>query len=215
MNERIESWNERYSRREGVHEFAPSPPLPWAVEGLQPGLALDIASGAGRHSIFLAERGWRVVAVEGARAGIELMMEEARRRSVASLIEAREVDLEADPPLFAIEPDRYDLVCDFYYLDRSRFPQIRDGVRPGGLFVAAIHLEDASAERPMNPSFLLAPGEFRSIVEGWGWEVLHAHEGHSRDGGHHRGTAEIVARKPGVRGQRSGKRRCSAGILQA
>lgn len=196
MNERIQNWNERYSRREGVHEFAPSPPLPNAVEGVPPGLALDLASGAGHHGIFLAERGWRVVAAEGARAGIELMMDEARRRSVDGLIEVREVDLEADPPRFAIEPGRYDLVCDFYFLNRDLFPQIRDGVRPGGLFVAAIHLEDASADRPMNPAVLLAPGELRSTVEGWGWEVLHAYEGHSRDGGHQRASAEVVARRP-------------------
>jgi tellurite methyltransferase len=195
MGDRIQSWNEKYSRGEGLHEFAPSPPLPWAIEGVPPGLALDIASGAGRHAVFLAERGWRVVAVEGARAGIDRMLEEARRRSLERLIDAREADLETGARVFAIEPNRYDLICDFYYLNHGLFDAIRAGVRPGGLFVAAIHLEDPAAERSMNSSFLLAPGELRSIVEGWEWEILHAHEGASRDRGHQRASAEIVARK--------------------
>ena len=196
MNERIEKWNERYSQGEGIHEFAPSPPLPEAVERLSPGLALDIASGAGRHAIFLAERGWRVLAVEGARSGVDRMLEEARRRSVGGLIEARVVDLESSPRAFAIEPDQYELICDFYYLNRDLFDEIRAGVRPGGLFVAAIHLDDPGAANPMNPAFLLAPGELRSMVTGWGWEILHSREGGSRDKGHERPTAKIVARKP-------------------
>ena len=50
----------------------------------------------------------------------------------------------------------------------------------------------------MNPSFLLAPGELRGIVEGWGWELLAAHEGGSRESGHTRASSEVIARRPSV-----------------
>ncbi len=194
---RIERWNERYERGEGVHAFVPSAPLPAAVELLSQGLALDVASGAGRHTIYLAERGWRVVAVEGARSGIEIMMGEARRRGIASAIDARKADIESRPRGFQIEPDRYDLICDIHFLDRSLFDEMRDGVRPGGLFVARIHLHDSGGTDRHNPAFLFERGELGSIAESWGWEIVHNHEG---GGDGERPSAELIARRPSVMG---------------
>jgi tellurite methyltransferase len=196
MNERIARWEERYARGEGLHEYRASPPLPLALDLAPPGLALDLAAGAGRHAVVLAEAGWRVVAVEGTRTGVDLMRREALRRGVSDRIDARVADLEGSPRGFEIAPDAYDLVCDFYFLDRSLFDEIRRGVRPGGLFVAAIHVEDPAVVDARSPSFLLAPGELAALVASWGWEILHAREGGSRDAGHHRATAEIVARRP-------------------
>jgi SAM-dependent methyltransferase len=196
-NERIVVWDDRYGRGEGFHDFRPSSPLPLAVGLASPGLALDLASGAGRHALYLAEHGWRVVAVEGSRVGIDVMVAEARRRGVAGAIDARAADLESHPRGFVLETDRYDLICDFYFLDRSLFDEIRDGVKPGGLFVASIHIEDQAARDRRNTRFLLAPGELRALVDGWGWEILHSVEGATLEAGHHHASAEIVARRPG------------------
>jgi tellurite methyltransferase len=189
-----DKWDARYARGEGLHEYAPSAPLPIAIEGVEPGLALDLATGAGRHAIYLAERGWRVVAVDVSPVGVGLMTEEARRRGVAGLVEGRVADLESIPRGFRIEPESYDLICDFYFLDRTLFDEIRGGVRRGGRFAAAIHVDDGATD--MNPAFLLAPGELRRLVEGWGWEILVWSEGASEESGHHHGTAQIVARRP-------------------
>src|SRR4051812_3943542 len=120
------------------------------------------------------------------------MLDEARRRGVEARIEARTADLESDS--FTLQPDSFDLVCDFYFLHRPLFAQIRGVVRPGGLFVAAIHVDDASAAAPPH-AFLLAPGELRALVESWGWEIVHAREGTSTETGHRHATAEIVARR--------------------
>lgn len=191
MNERLVRWNERYRRGEETFGFAPSSPLPAAVAGRAPGLALDLACGAGRHAIYLAERGWQVVAVDGAEAGVELMRREAARRGVADRITAHVADLMARPRGFSLAADGYDLVCDFYFLDRTLFDDIRAAVRPGGLFVAAIHLADPGDP----PDRLLAPGELARIVAPWGWQVDLA-EGASREHGHGRGTVHLVARRP-------------------
>src|SRR5918911_675704 len=73
MSERrkVADWNERYSR--GEHTIKePMPLLIRVADTLKPGRALDLACGTGRHAIFLAERGWQVVAVDASHVGIEI-----------------------------------------------------------------------------------------------------------------------------------------------
>ncbi len=182
-------WDERYRRGEHI----PVEPLPLLVrvaDMLAPGKALDLACGTGRHAIFLAERGWQVKAVDASRVGIELMLARARERGVS--VDACIADLESGE--FIIEPEAYDLICLCYYLQRSLFPQIRAGTRIGGVVVAAIHLIDDSPEaKPMNPEFLLRPGELRAEFQGW--EILHDYEGRTTESGHRRASAEILARR--------------------
>src|SRR3954465_13783011 len=75
MNERLQKWDVKFSRGEELHGLAPSEPLPRAIAGVSPGLALDLACGAERHALFLAEHGWRVRALDGSRVGLEKMMD--------------------------------------------------------------------------------------------------------------------------------------------
>jgi len=196
-------WNERY--RSGEHpNREPAPLLIKAIKELNPGRALDLACGVGRHAIYLAEHGWQVTAVDSARVGIEILRQRARERSArmepggaqASClrqIDARIADLERHE--FQIEPDTYGLICDFYYLQRDLFPSIRAGVKPGGAFVGAIHLNDGNTDaRPHNPAFLLEPGELKTLFSDW--EITYYHEGPADEGGHHHDTAYLIARKP-------------------
>ena len=182
-------WNERYRGREHIIK-EPMPLLARVVDKLKPGRALDVACGTGRHAIFLAERGWQVTAVDGSHVGIELAKATARSRRVE--VDWRVSDLERGQ--FEIEAEAYDLVAIFYYLPRNLFAQIRAGVCAGGLVVAAIHMVDEAPDlKPMNPEFLLQPGELRAEFRGW--EILHDYEGTPTETGHKRRSAEIVARK--------------------
>jgi len=210
VNERLKRWDEKFARGEELHDLAPSPPLPAAIEGVAPGLALDLASGAGRHALFLAERGWRVDAIDGSRVGVERMVREAARRNVAGRIDARILELESVG--LSLEPDAYDLVCDFYFLHRPLFEQVRQAVRPGGLFVAAIHVADAPG-RAAPHAFLLAPGELKALVASWGWDIMHDREGPSSEFDHHHATAEIVARRPGDPGTQHAKKKMVGAAL--
>ena len=177
------NWDERYTSSGGELQ-EPAPLLVEAVEHVSPGRALDLACGLGRHAIFLARLGWQVTAVDSSTVAIEQV------RGHGLVIDARLADLEKGE--FSIDPNAYDLICDFLYLQRSLFPQIRAGVRPGGLFVAAIHMADPDPQvKPMNPAYLLDPGELQR--EFAGWEILHYAE---KQDAHRRRVAELVARRP-------------------
>lgn len=155
-----------------------------------PGRALDLACGAGRHAIYLAEHGWQVTAIDASNVAIEILQQHATKRGLK--IDARVADLERGE--FVIKPEAYDLICVCCYLQRDLFSAIRAGVKIGGTVVAAIAMvDDAPNIKPMNPAFLLQPDELRAEFSGW--ELLHDFEGKYEGKEDKRAIAEIIARR--------------------
>jgi SAM-dependent methyltransferase len=191
-NPEIIRWNERFLQRDARDVGIPSALLMSAINPLAPGIALDLACGTGRHALALAQRGWRCVAVDGSEVGVQRMLGEASLLGCRERIEDHVADLETDPPGFAIEQDRYDLIADFLFLHRPLFGAIRRGLRPGGWFVAALHV--ASAHTPPRHRFALAPGELEILVTSWGFRVLHSCERPATSADPVR-LAEIVAQR--------------------
>ena len=152
----------------------PSPLLVEIAGLLPPGRALDLACGTGRHTLHLARIGWQVTAVDVEPDNIR-QLRAAAEPNLA--IDARVADLEKHE--FTIEPNAYDLICDFYYLQRDLFPQIREGVRPGGAVAASILLTGR---------FALESGELRTLFAGW--KILYYSESPTP-----RPTARIIARR--------------------
>lgn len=161
----LDDWNARYRNREALDD-APARLLVDAASSLEPGRALDLACGAGRNAVWLAERGWEVVALDGAEEAIRL---------VPKGIDARVVDLETGAPL-PFEDESFDLVAILFYLHRPLFAEAKRVLRRGGLIVAAARTSGR---------FGVAPGELRTFFEE-DCEVLLDREGD---------VAEIVARR--------------------
>lgn len=59
-----EYWEDFYRERDHVWSGKPNPLLVREVAALPPGTALDLGCGEGGDAIWLAERGWRVTAVD-------------------------------------------------------------------------------------------------------------------------------------------------------
>lgn len=181
-------WNERYSAG-AVVEGQPLPGLLAACRDIPPGVALDVACGTGRHAKALAALGWRVVALDASAVAIEALRRVALEQGLA--IDARVEDLE--DPAFQLQADSYDLICDCFYLQRSLFGQIRRAVKPGGIFFAALPMVDAAPGiAPMNPDFLVNPGELAR--EFGDWEIVQYCETRSRPDA--RMVAQLTARRP-------------------
>ena len=134
-----ERWNRRWAGEERVHaSTAPSRFVVAEVADLPPGAALDLACGAGRNAVWLAEQGWRVTAVDF--SGVALRMArtlEAERRVAVEWVEA---DVLAWTP-----PSRaYDLVCVLYLQlpageRRTALARAAAAVRPGGTLLVLGH----------------------------------------------------------------------------
>ena len=181
-------WNEKWRER-AAEALIPDPWLERVLPLLPPGRVLDLACGRGRNALHLAALGWRVTAVDASDEGLALLDQEARRRGLA--MELRQQDLETQPQLPVAQ---FELVLDFFYLQRSLFAPLKAALVPGG--VAVVRTFSAAggfAGGPRRQEFILQPGEL--LERFGGWEILLHEEGReaARQGG---GLAGIVARRP-------------------
>lgn len=185
----IRGWDERYRSRKHAEDFAveATPLLVETAREQKPGKALDLACGTGRNAVWLAQHGWRVTAIDGAPAAIEILRVKAAELGI--IIDSRAADLQKNE--FPIEGSSWDLVAICYYLQRNLFEAAKQGVKPGGVLVAIVHITE-NDEQPTESR--LSPGELRNYFRGW--EILHEYEGKPNDALHRRAVAEIVAKRP-------------------
>lgn len=164
-------WESRYRERaDSVAVRTPSDFLVEQLPRLPSGRALDLACGDGRHALYLARHGWRVDAIDFAHPGLARLLAAARREGLA--VDALQADLEE----FPLPRDRYDLVVNVRYLQRSLFDAIRAAPRRGGAVLFETFIRDQQQlGHPRNPAFLLERGE---LVRAFGdFDVLFHEEG--------------------------------------
>src|SRR4030095_5710533 len=148
------------------------------------GDSLDVACGSGRNAIWLAEQGFRAVAVDRDASAIEMLNQEAARRNLS--IRTHVLDLESGQTVF--EPGTFDLIVGVHYLHRPLFPSLVSALRQGGVLVYETFTRAQAARgKPTNPAFLLEPGELVGLVRPL--EILASREG-DFDG---RSVASVIA----------------------
>ena len=151
-------WDARY--RQGAYETRnhPSAFLEQCADRLpRRGRALDLACGAGRNAIFLAQRGLEVDAVD-----ISSVALKRARKSAADLpINWLEADLED-----GFSPTcGYDVIVNIRYVQLDLVCALVPVLRPGGVLVVEQHLlSDEAVTGPKNPAFRVAPGALPSIA---------------------------------------------------
>ena len=146
--------------------------------------ALDLACGAGRHAVWLAQRGFRVTAVD-------FSSEALHKTEALAAGEVRCLKVDLESPELNLGREVYHLICGFFFLHRPAFPVIRDALKPGGLILYKTYTTDQLRYpgRPRHPMHLLEPNELLRVFEGF--RVFRYEE--NLQG---RGTAGIVAQKP-------------------
>lgn len=179
---------------------ADPPPASFLVrqlDRLPKGKVLDVASGNGRHALFLASLGYQVDAVDRDEEALAQLSTVARARGLTG-ISSKTFDLEQP----ALEPDfgheAYDAILVFFYLHRPLFPSLIDALKPGGVLLYETFTVDNHLQRrhPKRREFCLAPCELLSLTAGL--RVFHYDEGlhEGTSGSEAVYTAQLAAHKP-------------------
>lgn len=134
-------WDDVHRRRDRDRPGAPHVHLEDRLAAVPPGRALELGCGDGADAIWLAKRGWQVMAVDISPVILEFGAEQAKRAGVAEQIDWQPADLAEWSP-----DGSYDLVCSFFLhtpegLDRvDAFSRAAVRLRPGGTLLLVGHL---------------------------------------------------------------------------
>lgn len=157
-----QSWDRRFAE-----QGWPADPDPYLVElaqGLPAGRGLDLASGPGRNSLWLAANGWSMVLVDASAVGLH------QATAAASVLGATITTVYAD--LFDWRPEEaaYDLVIVAnLHPGPDALATVLAGaaraLRPGGhLYVVGHHVANLGHHGPPDPERLLTPERLRRAL---------------------------------------------------
>lgn len=182
-------WNARYA--DGAYESRrhPSPFLEQNANLLPAkGRALDLACGAGRNAIYLAQRGLAVDAVDISRVALD------RGRADAGELPIRWIECDLDDG-FEAEAD-YDLIVNIRYVNLPLVSTLLESLRPCGVLVIEQHLATAvDVIGPKNPAYRVEVGELGRVASGM--VVEHLTEGLVDDpDGRRAALAGLIAKMP-------------------
>ena len=137
-------------------DSSPAQFLVEAIELLPRGRALDVAMGSGQNAVYLARMGFEVEGVDISPEAVSNALELARRAGIT--IKAEVADLEGN---YRLDKNAYDVIICFHYLQRSLIPQIKDGLRKGGMVIYETFIVDQAKlfGKPKNPDYLLQHNE--------------------------------------------------------
>ena len=127
------------------------------------GLVLDLACGAGRHAIYLAEQGLTVLAVDQDVSILE--------KQHQPLIKTKALDLELE--VWPLEDHRFCGIVVTNYLYRPHLDRLPAMLMTGGVLIYETFTQgNAQFGKPSNPNFLLNSGELLSLASRHGMKVV-------------------------------------------
>jgi SAM-dependent methyltransferase len=135
-----EYWEQHYGAHDRVWTGRVNARLAEAVESLPPGRALDLGCGEGADALWLADRGWRVVAVDVSHTALQRAAADALSRGLQRRIDFQRHDLSDSFP-----EGTFDLVAANYLHSPARLNRdhvlrrAAEAVAPGGLLLIVDH----------------------------------------------------------------------------
>jgi SAM-dependent methyltransferase len=172
-------WNENFLQK--AHAGAPSAIVQKFYRLAGRGNALDIASGRGQNALFLAEKGFRVDALDI--SDVALKQIAGKHPNLHPLC----IDLDT----FDIAPAHYSLILNIRFLNRRLFPYIQEGLAPGGILIFETYLDEPA--QPLCRDYLLRTNELLHAF--LALRILFYREGRQRHRGETRQVASLVALK--------------------
>lgn len=171
-------WDERYRSLAPEWDGEPNSQLVAEIATMRPGRALDAACGEGADTIWLAQHGWRVTALDLSPVALE--RGRAHVRTLDAAISERIDWVAADVTQWCPPHDAYDLVtAHFVQLAQPArtevMTRLATWVRAGGtLLVVAHHPSDmdSGVRRPPRPELYYTAEEIAALLPAEEWLVL-------------------------------------------
>ena len=196
-----EHWDERYSG-ERIWSGRPNAALVAEVDALTPARVLDLGCGEGADSVWLAQQGWQVTALDISSKAVERTLAAAAGAGVS-------VDGVAAPFLEAqLDAASYSLVSAMYPAllrtpERAAEQRMLDLVAPGGTLLVVHHADidrEHALERGFDPDDYVSPEDVRALAVEQGWVVV-VDDRRERDvsggaGAHHHHDLVVRLRRP-------------------
>lgn len=180
-------WDQVFDQDAYVYGKEPAEILLEHIDILPVGRALDIAMAEGRNAVFLAKKGFVVDGVDIS----EVAIRKAKRLAKENHVEITTIN--ADLNAYRIKPETYDVILNIQYLQRALIPQIKRGLKRGGVVV----FENETVEQLKLPKFagirrddLLNVGELKELFKDF--KILY----YSEKNGGKEAVARLVAVKP-------------------
>ena len=173
-----EAWDERYRSRDALWSGNPNPHLVAQASDLIPGHALDVGAGEGADAIWLAGRGWHVIAVDLSPVALERAHVHADQAGadIAKRINWVHGDVTSWDP----GTGRYDLVSvQYMHLPpaprKAMLEQLATAVAPGGsLLIVGHHPSDlqTTVRRPHTPELLFTGDDIAAGLDPGHWTII-------------------------------------------
>lgn len=193
-------WEERFATPDYVFGKAPAQFLIEHESWLKSGdTALSVADGEGRNSVYMAEHGLHVTALEFSPSALAKARALAEERGVS--VDYRQVDVLAQD-----FEGQYDLVAGLFIqfvgpVERGKlFAKMKKATKPGGLIMLHGYTPEQIALGTGGPPFVENMYTAKTLHEAFpGWDILKVAE-YTREAQSGKGLAayiDFIARKPG------------------
>lgn len=152
-------WNAKFLAGE-AQSVEPDAFLIEACSALAPGRALDLAGGAGRHALWLAQRGWTVTLADVSDEGLAIA---SHRAAAANLALTARRESASSTLAWAAARQPFDLIVVVWCLLRDQFAALPSALAPGGILLYKTYTsehnrykEDHSLATALDPGELSA-----------------------------------------------------------
>lgn len=195
MEEDRIKWDERYRSGAYGSRTYPNQFLESQLLLLEGGFhsALDVACGAGRNSLFLAERGMEVLGLDISPEAIKLAKLATSYISDSVIFEV--VDLDEG---LHYDPD-FDLIVMIRYVNDGLLYDLQELLNPNGVLIVEQHMvwpdDKIELAGPKNPQYRVEPGEIEETLSELTREYKNEGLIRERDG-QVSAVSQYVGRKP-------------------
>ena len=151
-------WDKKYRETASLLKDRPhSKKLETAAGSAGGKKALEIACGTGRNSVYLAQNGFQVDAMDISEVALQFLDKKGYENITTKL-----VDLEGLVP----QSDSYDIIVKTNYLDRNIIPYLGKALKKGGVLFIETYMHHESNTKPgSNPDYLLKAGELKTFFD--------------------------------------------------